>query len=162
MIRRAIAAVICTGAAIALPVAAASALPAYPAPGDSLNCSVTQVAPDGTFTCTIGGEDGASATLSADCPGGTALIDGLSSPQTKTIAANVASFTVTAPSVDCTLGLTAMIDDVAVDSAAVEVSATLSATGFENTGLAVGAGALLVIGASVVFITARRRSAQNA
>jgi hypothetical protein len=37
----------------------------------------------------------------------------------------------------------------------------LSSTGFENAGLAAGAGALLVAGAATVYVAARRRSAQN-
>ena len=169
MIARTLAATALAGAAVLVPTAAFAET--YPAPADSLTCSAAQVAPGSTFSCVFGGPNGAEAQLQATTSGDNATIAGTVTSEVKTIADNTASFTVTAPATAGTIGVTAIIDGAAADTAAVAVvSGTgtasgsdeeLSSTGFENAGLAAGAGALLVAGAATVYVAARRRSAQN-
>ncbi|WP_062318499.1 hypothetical protein [Demequina maris] len=155
------------GAAVLAPSAAFAE--EYPSAADSLTCTATTVEVGQGFECEVGGPNGSDAALQATTSGEDASIAGTVTSVTKTIADNVASFSVTAPSTAGTIGLTAIIDGEAVDTAAVEVVAAgagtdseLSGTGFENAGLAAGSAGLLVAGAATVFIAARRRAAQNA
>lgn len=174
MLRKTIASAALVGALVLAPAAGAFAAtsPSYPAPGDSLTCSESTVPTSTNFTCTIGGEDGADATLTVTSSGANATIAGAVS-STKTIAANVATYTVTAPTDAGTLAISSAINGVAADSTTVLVTASgtstgtaaggaLGATGVENMGLAVGAGGLLVVGAGLVLFAARRRSVHNA
>ncbi|WP_062311238.1 hypothetical protein [Demequina rhizosphaerae] len=168
MIARTIATVALAGAAVLAP-SAAFAADTYPDAADSLTCSTTQTPVNSTFTCTIEGPNDSMAQLQTTFSGGDAEIAGTVTSAEKTITANEASFTVTAPAVTGTIGITGIIDGTAVDTAAVDVvaadvasdSGELSGTGFENAGLAAGAGVLLVAGAVTVFVAARRRAAAN-
>ena len=160
MIRRTLATVAVAAAALAVPVAASATQ--YPAPEPGLTCTASQVAPGESADCTITGPDGAAAQLQTTFSGADAEIAGTVTSAAKTITDGEATFTVTAPTIEGTIGVTGIIDGVAFATASVEVAEELSSTGFDNMGLAVGAGALLVAGASVVFVAARRRSAQNA
>ena len=94
MIVKTIASAALAGALVLVP--AAGAFAAYPAPGDSLNCSASAVTSGSAFSCTIGGDNGLPATLTVTTSGDNATIAGAVS-LTKTIASNVASFSVTAP-----------------------------------------------------------------
>jgi hypothetical protein len=160
MIRRTLAIGALAAVAVAAPTAAVATT--YPAPEDALTCSATQVQPGGSFTCEIGGPDGASAQLQATTSGANASIAGTVTSEAKTISGGSASFTVTVPGEEGTVGLTALIDGEAVDTSSVVVAEELSSTGFENMGLAIGAGALLVAGAGAVVIGARRRASADA
>lgn len=149
--------------ALALAPTAAQAVGTYPAPGDSLTCSTTQTPVSTVFTCTIEGPNDAAAQLQTTFSGGDATIAGTVTSAAKTIVDNEATFTVTAPGTTGVIGITGIIDGSAVDTASVEVVAeagtggSLSGTGFENAGLALGAGALLVGGAAAIVVAARRR-----
>jgi len=189
MIRRiiAVAAVAAVAAAVAMAPVAASAVGTYPAPEDSASASATTVAPCGSFVVTVAGPNGSQAQLQFTFPGTNAFtVDGVEGKETtpvKVIVDNEATFAVTAPCESGVLGITGLIDGVAVDTLSITIAAEagtdtggatgtdggvaaggdeLSATGFESRGLAIGAGALLVAGAGAVFVAARRRSAQNA
>ncbi len=161
MITRALAAVAVAGIALAVPVTASAVT--YPADDATLECSATQVAPNESFECTITAEGATEAQLQATTSGENASIAGTVTSAPKDITSGTADFTVTAPSVEGTIGLTAIVDGVAVDETATVTVAgdSLSGTGFDSTPLAIGAGVLLVAGAAVVFVAARRRSAQN-
>jgi len=160
MIRRALAAVAVAGVALAVPVTASAVT--YPADDATLECSATQVAPNESFECTITAEGGTEAQLQATTAGENASIAGTVTSAPKDITSGTADFTVTAPSVEGTIGLTAIVDGIVVDeTATVIVTDQLSVTGFDSTPLAIGAGVLLVAGAAVVFVAARRRSSQN-
>lgn len=171
MIRKTIATAAIAGAIVMAPTAALAA-GTYPAPEDSLTCNKTVTVISTTVDCTIAGPNGAAAQLQTTFAGEDATIAGTVTSAPKTIAANVADFTITAPGVVGTIGVTGIIDGVAVDTAAVEVvtevggsgtdNGGLASTGFENAGLAIGAGALLVVGATTVFVAARRRQMQDA
>lgn len=153
----------------------ASTSPSYPAPGDSLTCSKSTVPTSTIFSCTIGGADGADATLTVTSSGANAFLAGAVS-STKTIASNVATFSVTAPTDAGTLAISSAINGVAADTTTVLVTAGgtiiafsgpgngrgLALTGTESTGLALGAAGLLVVGAGVVVFAARRRTKHNA
>jgi len=160
MIKRSLATLAVTGLALAVPVAAFAATD-YPAPPPGLTCSTTQAAPGTTFTCTITGEDGDNAQLQTTFSGADATIAGTVTSAAKTITAGEANFTVTAPSIEGTIGISGIINEVAFATADVDVAEELSGTGFDGMPLAVGAGVLLVAGAAVVFVGARRRSAAN-
>ncbi|WP_430868331.1 hypothetical protein [Demequina aurantiaca] len=172
MIRRTIALLALAFAAALAPIAA-QASQSYPAPEDALTCSSAQVAPGTPFSCQVGGENGAQAQLQTTTSGDDATIAGTVTSEVKVIANNVAKFTVTPADVEGEIGVTAIINGVAVDTAVIVVAATgtggasegggdgLAGTGFENGGLAVGAGVLLVLGAGAVLLAARRRSAKN-
>lgn len=160
MFKRTIATIIVAGAAFAAPVAA-SATP-YPAPDSDLTCAAAQVAPGESFGCTITGPDGASAQLQTTFSGADAEIAGTVTSDAKTITDGEANFTVTAPTIEGVIGITALVDGVAIEStAAVDVAAELSGTGFTGVPLAVAAGALLAAGAAVVFVAARRKSSAS-
>jgi hypothetical protein len=188
MIRRSVVAVAAAGVLVLATGLPGAATVAYPAPEDSLTCAAAQVPAGEVLECTIGGPDGASAQLQTTFAGEDAAIAGTVTSAAKTIAGNIASFTVTAPSTEGIIGVTGIIDGQAVDTASVEVVVTadivegagplpgdggtstdggvetgdgvLSGTGFENSGLAIGAGALLVAGGVAVFVGARRRNNQ--
>lgn len=163
MIRRTLAVGALTLVASAVPAVAFAG--SYPAPQDSLSCSASQVLPGGTLTCAIGGPEGSSAQLQVTTSGANASIAGTVTSEQKVITDGSATFTVTAPDESGTLGLTALIDGVAVDTSTAIAAAAgeeLSATGFQSTGLAIGAGALLVAGAGAVVIGARRRARVDA
>jgi len=164
MIRKTLAAVVVAGAAFAVPVAAVAA-PAYPADSASIECSATQVETGQAFTCTVSSPDGGTnATLTADASTGTPTVAAADSA-TKALVGGEAQFTVTAPSEVSDLIISAQIDgDAVAGTLTVEVLAEgeLSGTGFDSMPLAIGAAVLLVGGAAVVFVAARRRSAQNA
>ena len=162
MIRRVIATASAVFVLVAAPVAAQAGTD-YPAPEAGVTCSTTQVAPGATFTCTVTGAEDASAVLQAttSCEED-ATIAGTVTSAPKTITGGEATFTVTAPSSeDCTIAITGFIDDVSVGEATVTVAAELSGTGFDGMPLAIGAGVLLVAGASVIFVAARRRNSQH-
>ena len=160
MIRRALAAIAVAGVALAVPVAASAVT--YPADDATLECTATQVAPGESFECTITAEGGTEAQLQATTSGENASIAGTVTSAPKDITSGSADFTVTAPSVEGTIGLTAIVDGVVVEqTATVVVSDQLSGTGFDSLPLAIGAGVLLVGGAAVVFVAARRRSSQT-
>ncbi|SEJ40535.1 hypothetical protein SAMN05421637_1738 [Demequina mangrovi] len=167
MIARSIATVALAGAAVLAPTAAFAET--YPAPEGALTCSVTEVPVSTAFTCTGTSTDGEEAVLQATTSGEDAVIAGTVSSAVEDITSGSVTWDVTAPSEVGTIGFTLVIDGTAVDTATVNVVATstsggsgsLSTTGFENAGLAIGAGALLVAGAATVYIAARRRSAQS-
>ncbi|WP_062387906.1 hypothetical protein [Demequina iriomotensis] len=160
------------GTAIALAPAVAASAETYPAPEGSLTCSVTQIPVDQTFTCTIT-STGDYAQLQTVFSGDDATIAGTVT-SAEVALDGTADFTVTAPSIVGTIGITGIVDGEAIDTASVEVVAEdtggtttgvagaggggLSGTGFENEGLAIGAGVLLVAGAATVYIAARRRA----
>ncbi len=156
------------GAAILAPTAAFAE--DYTSGEDAIGCDVSIIEVGQPFDCDVEGPEGSDAALQATTSGADASIAGTVTSATKTISGGAASFTVTAPSTAGTLGLTAIVDGEAVDTASIEVVAAgtagssdeLSGTGFENVGLAAGAAGLLVAGAATVFIGARRRAAQNA
>ena len=160
MIKRSLATIAVTGLALAVPVAAMATT--YPAPEPTLTCDTAQAAPGTTFECIITGEDGDSAQLQTTFAGANAEIAGTVTSAAKTVAGGEASFVVTAPSIEGTIGVTGILNQVAFDTADVEVAEELSGTGFDGMPLAIGAGALLVAGAAVVFVAARRRSNTNA
>ena len=138
-------------ALIVAPAAGAFAGATYPAPENSLACSTATVINGGTFTCTVGGKEGSDAAIR-----GTVSL-------TKTIGAtNVATFTVTAPSVAGTIAIAAALDGVAVDSTTVVASASgLATTGADNSGLGIAAGGLVLMGAGTIMIVRRRRALRN-
>ncbi len=166
MIVRRITTIAFVGALAFAPAAAASA-ETYPAPDGALTCSVTETPVDTTFTCTITSDTGVEAQLQTTFSGDDATIAGTVTSEPVALAEGTAEFTVTAPSITGTIGITGIVDETAVDTASVVVvaesstggSGGLSGTGFENQALAIGAGALLLGGATVVYIAARRRSA---
>jgi hypothetical protein len=160
MIRRTLAVGALAAIALATPTAALAT--DYPAQEDSLTCADAQIAPGASTTCEGAGPEGADAALQATTSGANASIAGTVTSDTKTISGGSASFTVTAPAEEGTIGITLLIDGEAVDTTSILVAEELSSTGFENTGLAVGAAVLLVAGAGAVVIGARRRSQQNA
>ncbi|WP_062299256.1 hypothetical protein [Demequina maris] len=158
------------GAAVLAPSAAFAT--DYTSDESTLTCDATTVEVNETFECTIEGPDGSDAALQATTSGEDAAIAGTVTSATKTITDSVTDYSVTAPGTAGTIGLTAIVDGEAVDTATVQVVASsvagagtdseLSGTGFENAGLAAGSAVLLVAGAAGVFIGARRRAAQNA
>lgn len=180
-IRRALAVGALTAFAVGLSTTAASAT--YPAPEGSLACSVSQIEPNSTFSCDVYAEDGAQAQLQVTTSGADATIAGTVTSAAKVVTDGSASFDVTVPEDAGTVGITAIVDGVAVDTSTVVVAEDpgtpggddaagpgdgaaagddgLAATGFENTGLAIGAGALLILGAGAVVLTARRRATQD-
>ncbi len=163
MLRKTIASVALAGA-ITMAVAGAASAATYPAPDAALSCSVATVPTGTVFTCTVGGPNDAVAELCATTSGDNVAIAGTVC-STKPIVSNVAAFTVTAPSTAGTIGFSATVDDVATNTTTVAVTAAagaLATTGADNTGLALGAGALLVAGAGIVVVAARRRSSLNA
>ena len=147
---------------VVAPAAGAFAGPAYPAPENSLACSTATVVNGGTFTCTVGGEEGAEATLSVTTSGADAAIRGTVA-LTKTIGAtNVATFTVTAPPTAGAIAIAAALDGVAVDSTTVVASASgLASTGADSSGLGIAAGGLVLMGAGTIMIVRRRRALRN-
>lgn len=149
-------------ALIVAPAAGAFAGPAYPAPENSLVCSVATVVIGGTFTCTVGGKEGSDATLGVTTSGPDAAIRGTVS-LTKTIGAtNAATFTVTAPSTAGTIAIAAALNGVAVDSTTVVASASgLATTGTDSSGLGIAAGGLVLMGAGTIMIVRRRRALRN-
>ncbi|WP_062516232.1 hypothetical protein [Demequina gelatinilytica] len=163
------------GTALALGPALAASAELYPAPEGALTCSVTQVPVDTVFTCTVTSDTGTNAQLQTVFAGDDATIAGTVTSSEVPLVDGASDFTVTAPSIVGTIGITGIVDGTAVDTASVEVVASdvaggggttgsgggLSGTGFENQGLAIGAGVLLVAGAATVYIAARRRSAGN-
>ena len=168
MIKRSLATLAVTGLALATPAAAFAINTDYPAPAPALSCSTAQAAPGSTFTCTATGQLNADAILTTDFPGATAEIAGtdtktqaLSTP-TSNVNEGTTTFSITAPSIEGDITITLSVNQQSPDGVAVEVSSELSGTGFDSMPLAVGAGVLLVAGAAVVFVAARRRSAQNA
>lgn len=172
MIRRTIAAVALSGALVLAP-SAAFAAGAYPAPDASLKCDRQVTAVSTVVNCTVTGPNNASAKLQTTYSGADATIAGTVTSAPKTITNNTASFVITAPGITGVIGVTAIVNDVAITpGASVQVvaastdtgsgSGNLPQTGFENTGLAIGAGAALVAGAAAVFVAARRRQAQDA
>jgi hypothetical protein len=163
MIRRSVSTLVLAGAILALPIAAQATSTPYPATEPELTCSATQVAPGEEFTCTITSEEGAESTLQATFAGEDIEIAGTTSA-TKPLVAGESVYTLTGPSVEGVIGLVASVDGEPFEDgeATVTVAAEMASTGFDSTGLAVGAAALLAGGAAVVFIAARRRSAQNA
>lgn len=167
MIARTFASVALAGAVVLAPTAAFAET--YPAPEDALTCSATVVDQGQTFDCTVEGPNGASAQLQTTTSGDDATIAGTVTSAPKTIVNNVAEFTVTAPGTAGVIGISAIINGEAIDTASVDVVAAdaaaddeLSSTGFENAGLAIGAGVLLVAGATTVFVAGRRRANANA
>lgn len=161
MIARTLAATALAGALVLAPTAALAA-GSYPGPEDSLKCSVAQIPVSKTFTCTVGAPNGATVEIHVTVPGAGTTIYG-----PVTVTNNKAVFTITAPNTVGVLGVSAVINGEAVDTASIDVVAEstdggLAGTGFENAGLAVGAGVLLVVGATTVFVAARRRQLQNA
>ena len=162
MIARTFASVALAGAVVLAPTAAFAET--YPAPADSLSCSATQVEVGVEVTCTVGGPNGSEAVLQVTFPG-----EGTTTYGPVTIVDNVATFTFTAPTTVGVLGVSALIDGEAVDTATINVVAAdaaaddeLSSTGFEIAGLAIGAGVLLVAGATTVSGAGRRRANTNA
>ncbi|WP_062304474.1 hypothetical protein [Demequina subtropica] len=162
------------GTALALGPALAASAELYPAPEGALTCSATQVPVDTVFTCTVTSDTGTYAQLQTVFAGDDATIAGTVTSSEVALVDGASDFTVTAPSIVGTIGITGIVDGTAVDTASVEVVASdvaggggttgsagggLSGTGFENQGLAIGAGVLLVAGAATVYIAARRRSA---
>jgi len=168
MIARTVVTAALAGAVVLAPTAALADVEEYPDAADSLTCDASQVEVTNTVDCTVGAANGAQAALQVTTSGEDASIAGTVTSAEKTVADNVATFTITAPSTTGTMGVTALIDGVAADTASIEVVASsastddeLAGTGFENAGLAAGAGVLLVAGAATVFVAARRRATAN-
>ncbi|WP_156165413.1 hypothetical protein [Demequina rhizosphaerae] len=164
MLARTFAAAALAGAVVLAPTAAFAE--DYPAADAALTCEATQVPVTTQFDCVGTGPDGASAVLQATTSGDNAtFIAGTVSSEAKTVVDGEVTWTVEAPSTAGTIGFTLIVDGEAVDTATVDVVAgttdELSGTGFENVGLAAGAGVLLVAGAATVFVAARRRASQN-
>ena len=157
MIKRSLATLAVTGLAFAVPVAAFASTD-YPVPPPGVTCSAAQVAPGATFTCTVTGDPVANAVLTTTFSGADATIAGTVNSAPRLVGATGAVFTVTAPTIEGTIGISAVVGQEPAGSVEVEVAAQLSGTGFDGTPLAVGAGVLLVAGAAVVFVAARRRS----
>jgi hypothetical protein len=154
--------------ALAVPAAAFAINTDYPAPPPALTCDTAQVAPGATFNCEVTGQLNADAILTTDFPGATAEIAGtdtktqaLSTP-TSNVNEGTTTFSITAPTIEGDITITVSVNGESPDGVAVEVASELSGTGFDSMPLAVGAGVLLVAGAAVVFVAARRRSAHNA
>lgn len=160
VLKKTFASIALAGAITLMTAGAGFAVAAYPAPDAALACSATTVAVNTTYTCTVGGPNGATAVLTATTTGADAAIAGAVSA-TKTIgASNVATFTVTAPAAAGTVTMSATVDRVATNTVPVAVTAAsgLALTGSDDTGLAIAAGGLLFVGAgAVVFAAARRR-----
>lgn len=157
MIKRSLATLAVTGLAFAAPVAAFASTD-YPVPPPGLTCSTAQAAPGSSFTCTVTGDPAADATLTTTFSGADAAIAGTVTSAPRLVGATGAVFTITAPTIEGTIGISAVVGQVSAGTADVDVAEELSGTGFNGMPLAVGAGVLLVAGASVVFVAARRRS----
>ncbi|MDN4484179.1 hypothetical protein [Demequina lignilytica] len=164
MIRKTIAALALAGAMVLAPVAAQAAPVTYPASEYTITCSVTTVAAGKTFECTVTGPNGGTLELRVTLPGGKVI-----TVKPTSFTTDSATFSLTAPSELGVLGVTAVSEGSTVGTATVDVVSAstgtdsgLASTGFENTGLAIGAGALLVAGAATVFVAARRRQMQDA
>jgi hypothetical protein len=160
MIRRLLA-VVALAAAVALtPMAAFGAT--YPAPESALTCNKTAVVVNSTFTCTIQGPAGESATLTATTAGANPSIAGTVSLTKVIPGTNAAVFTVTAPASATTIAFAGSVATAPTNGASVAVtSVTLGATG-ANIGVALGAGSLLVLGGAALIIGSRRRSKTTA
>ncbi|WP_062465152.1 hypothetical protein [Demequina soli] len=162
---------------VALAPTAAMAADKYPAPANSLMCTKTTVKVGESLKCTIGGPNGHRGRLQVTSSGANVSIAGTVTSADKVFENNLVSFDVTVPEDAGTISIAAIIDGERVDEASVAVVAAtdagatgstgsstdaLSGTGFENAGLAAGAGVLLVAGAATVFVAARRRQSQGA
>jgi LPXTG-motif cell wall-anchored protein len=162
MIRRYLAVAVIGGALALAPVAAFAA---YPAPSAALNCLSTTVTVNTVFTCTIGGPNGANAVLTATTSGANPSIAGVVS-LTKVIGApEVATFTVTAPASALTIAFTGTVGGVPTNGASVVVttgSGTLASTGAANINVAIGAGALLVLGGAALILGTHRKKKADA
>ena len=166
MIKRALAALAVTGVAFAIPVAA-SASTDYPVPPPELTCSSAQAAPGSDFTCTLTGDPSAEATLTTTFSGADAAIAGTVTSAPRLVGATGAVFTITAPVIEGTIGISAVVGQASAGTASVDVALAvaddgLSGTGFTGMPIAVGAGVFLVAGAAMVFVASRRRSDVNA
>ncbi|WP_084104802.1 hypothetical protein [Demequina sp. NBRC 110056] len=159
-IRRAFAIGALAAVVAAVPTAASAT---YPDPNAAGTCSATQTVPEGTVTCTLAsaGTEGYITVTTSGADAST-TVAGTVTSATQSLASGSASWNVTAPNAEGTMGVSFFVDGAPVDTVTVVVAEELSATGFENMGLAVGAGALLVIGAGAVMIGARRRVSQGA
>lgn len=155
MNRRFVAAAVMAGALALTPMVAFAA---YPAPSAALTCSQSTVPVSTVLTCTIAGPSGATATLTTSTTGENATIAGVASA-TKTIGiSEIASFTVTAPSTALTIVITGFVGGVPTNGAIVGVtsgSGSLAGTG-TNLDIAIGAGALLVLGGTALILGTRR------
>jgi len=160
MIKRVLATVAVTGMLFVVPAVAFAASP-YPAPDQTLKCSTAQAPPSTTFTCTITGTNGDAAQLQTTFDGADAAIAGTVTSSPRTIAGGKATFTVTAPAIPGTIGISGIINQVTFDSASVDVADELSSTGFDGMPIAVGAAVLLVAGAGIIVVGARRRSRER-
>ncbi|WP_062521741.1 hypothetical protein [Demequina silvatica] len=134
-----------------------------------------------SFTCTVTSTLGDKAALQTSASTFDAAIAGTVTSGTKALRSGAASFTVSTPSdASGTVTATGIVDGGAVGSVAVDVtntavlsedtgttatettSAVLSATGFAGTTMALGAGVLLVAGATTVIVAARRNGPEDA
>jgi len=160
MIRRALAVGALTACAVGFPVAASAT---YPAPDADGVCSESQTVPEGTVVCTLtaAGTDG-YITVTTSGANASTSVAGTVTSSTQSLASGSASWNVTAPDAEGTMGVSFYVDGAPVDTASIIVAEELSATGFENMGLAIGAGALLVAGAGAVAFGARRRQRVDA
>lgn len=160
MIRRTIAA---AGAAGVLALTPAIAFAdTYPPVSEALMCEDLELAPDESATCFVYGPEGGLAEVTFSHPTGTPTAEYVAGSVTVSgaITGTDAEFEVTAPNELGTISVTATVDGQATNAVAIAVvaeDASLPRTGFENAGLAIGAGALLVGGAAAVAIAARRR-----
>ncbi|MFW2512336.1 hypothetical protein ACNI3K_00995 [Demequina sp. SO4-13] len=172
IIRRTLAIGAIAGLSLAAPTAA---MATYPAPEAELTCATSQTAPGDSFACTSTGADGDEHQLQATTAGEDASIAGTVTSQVKVVDGGSVSWTVTPPSDQGTVGLSLIVNGVATDTATVVVAEGgdtgdgvgagtedgLAATGFDNMGLLVGAGALVVVGGGAAAFAVRRRSNQS-
>ncbi len=108
MFARTLAATALAGALVFAP-AAAMAAPPYPAPENALGCSVAQIPVNGTFTCTVGADNGAIVELHVTVPGA-----GTKTYGPVTVTNYKATFTITAPGSVGVMGISAVILNVAL------------------------------------------------
>ncbi|WP_144268108.1 hypothetical protein [Demequina sp. NBRC 110055] len=152
--------------ALASAPTAALAANAYPAPQDALTVNAQRVVPGGEVMVSVGGPAGSEAQVQVTSSGEDATIAGTVTSAVKVIQSDATPvmFTVTVPSASGTVGVTALLDGVAVDTATISVvseaaaaaSDDLSVTGPEVVGIAVAA-IVLVGGGAAIAIAARRR-----
>ncbi len=141
----------------------------YPPSEDALTVTSQQVAPGGTVQVSVGGPAGSEAQVQVTSSGEDASIAGTVTSAVKVIEADTtpAQFTVTVPTASGTIGVTALLDGIAVDTATITVVTeaaaqqaeddALSLTGPEVAGIAVAAVALLGGGAAIAIVARRRR-----
>lgn len=165
-VRRVFAVAALAAIATAVPTAASAT---YPDPDAAGTCAESQTVPEGTVLCTITAEGATDGYITATTvgPDPSTSIAGTVTSATQSLASGSADWNVTAPDAEGNIAVDFIVSYdggttfESVDTATIAVVEELSSTGFENMGLAVGAGALLVVGSVAVGFAARRRSQQD-